>query len=387
MEAFDFDTPIDRHGTHSLKWEVAEGELPMWVADMDFAAAPCIRRAIERRAAHGIYGYNELPPEWAEAYIGWWQRRHGFTMQREWLVFCTGVVPALSSAVRKLTTPGEKVLVQTPVYSVFFNSIVNNGRIPQEVPLRYEAGQYGIDWAALEAGLADPQVSLMILCNPHNPCGLLWNRDELVRIGELCARHGVIVVSDEIHGDLTPVGLTYTPFASVSDTCRRISVSCIAPTKCFNIAGLQTAAVCVPDPVLRHRMWRQLNTDECGEPGTFAIDAAIAAFNEGASWLDALRAYLDANRREALDFLAAELPRLHPVASRATYLLWLDAAAYGLSSGELAAHIRRRTGLYLSAGEPFRAPQDTFLRLNLACPRATLRDGLCRLKRALDELG
>lgn len=381
-----FDSTTDRRHTGSLKWDVAEHELPMWVADMDFTAAPCIRRALEYRVAHGVFGYNALPDEWAQAYTGWWQRRHGFTMEADWLIFCTGIVPAISTAVRKLTTPAENVLLLTPVYNIFFNSILNNGRRALECPLLCKDNRFSINWADFEQKLADPQTSLFILCNPHNPTGNIWSREELARIGEICAKHGVTVIADEIHCDLTDPGLSYTPFASVSPTCRDISVTCIAPTKAFNIAGLQTAAVCVPQPQLRHKMWRALNTDEVAEPNCFAVPAAVAAFNEGEAWLDALRAYLAENKQEVARFLAAELPRVGLTRSQATYLLWLDCSAYGLPSEELAARIRRKTGLYLSAGAAFGGPHDYYLRLNIACPRTTLRDGLRRLKEGLDSI-
>lgn len=380
-----FSSP-NRRNTGSLKWDVAEHELPMWVADMDFTTAPCIRHALEARVAHGVFGYNILPAEWAQAYIGWWQHRHGFTMQPEWLVFCTGVVPALSSAVRKLTTPAENVLLQTPVYNIFFNSILNNGRRALEAPLHYENGTYSVDWADLEAKLADPQTTLMFLCNPHNPTGHIWSREELARIGELCARHAVTVIADEIHCDLTDPGFEYTPFASVNDACRDISVTCIAPTKAFNIAGLQTAAVCVPNPVLRHKMWRALNTDEVAEPNSFAVTAAVAAFNEGEPWLDELRAYLAANKQAVRDFAALSLPRVHVIDSHATYLLWLDVSSYGRPSEEVADSIRRSTGLYVSAGKEFGGPHDCFLRLNTACHRSMLEEGLRRLKEGLAKL-
>ena len=234
---YDFDTKTDRRNSNSLKWDVLENELPMWVADMDFQTAPEIREAILDRAEHGIYGYTILPAAWYEAYQHWWQQYHGFRMEREWLIFCTGVVPAISSAVRKLTTPGENVLVQTPVYNTFFNSIGNNGRNVLESPLGYENGEYFIDFDRLEKDLSDPQTTMIILCNPHNPVGKIWEKETLERIGELCARYHVTVLSDEIHCDLTAPDLEYTPFASISETCRRISITAIAPTKAFNLAG------------------------------------------------------------------------------------------------------------------------------------------------------
>lgn len=383
---YDFDTPVNRRGTASLKWDVAPDELPMWVADMDFAAAPPIREAMEKRVAHGVFGYSVLPDAWAEAYVDWWGAHHGLAMKKEDLIFCTGVVPAISSAVRKLTTPGENVLIQTPVYNIFFNSILNNGRKVLESPLRYNGMDYTVDWEDLEAGLADPQTTLMILCNPHNPIGKIWDAETLSRIGALCARYGVTVISDEIHCDLTAPGREYLPFASVSDVCRRISVTCMAPTKAFNIAGTQSAAVAVFDPFLRHKMWRGLNTDEVAEPNFLAVDVAVAAFTQGKPWLDDLRVYIEKNKETVRTFLAKELPCLHVVPSEATYLLWLDCHVVTDDSVALAKEIRRTSGLYLSDGAQYGAAGKTFLRMNVACPRATLQEGLERLKKSMTLL-
>lgn len=381
---YDFDRITDRRNTDSLKWDVAANELPMWVADMDFETAPAIKEAIEARAAHGIYGYTILPDAWYDAYIGWWQNRHGFTMERDWLIFCTGVVPAISSIVRKLTTPAEKVLVMTPVYNIFFNSIRNNGREILECPLHFDGQSYSVDLAELEQKLADPQTTLMLLCNPHNPIGKIWDRETLAAIGTLCRRHHVTVVADEIHCDLTTPGCDYVPFASVSEDCRTNSITCLAPTKAFNIAGLQTAAVSVPDPTLRHKVWRGLNTDEVAEPNAFAVTAAIAAFTKGAPWLSELRAYIAENRKVTTAFVEKEIPQIHVVGGDATYLLWLCCNSLRTDSETLAAFIRRETGLYLSAGGAYGGDGDTFLRMNIACPRSTLEDGLERLKKGIE---
>lgn len=380
---YDFDTPTERRNTNSLKWDVAEGELPMWVADMDFQTAPEIREAIMKRAEHGIFGYSVIPDAWYEAYIQWWKMRHGYTMERDWLIFCTGVVPAISSIVRKLTTPAEKVLIQTPVYNIFFNSILNNGRQVLESPLRYDGKEYRIDFADLEEKLSDPQTALMILCNPHNPTGKIWDRQTLEKIGALCSRHHVTVVSDEIHCDLTDPGESYVPFASVSETCRQISITCMAPTKAFNLAGLQTAAVSVPDEVLRHKVWRALNTDEAAEPNAFAVEAAVTAFTRGADWLDALRDYLYENKKLAAAYIEKEIPGVRAVASQATYLLWLDCSGLIGCGREAAGFLRRETGLYLSEGSQYGGNGADFLRMNIACPRAVLKDGLERLKNGL----
>lgn len=380
---YDFDTPTERRNTNSLKWDVAEGELPMWVADMDFQTAPEIREAIMKRAEHGIFGYSVIPDAWYEAYIQWWKMRHGYTMERDWLIFCTGVVPAISSIVRKMTTPAEKVLIQTPVYNIFFNSILNNGRQVLESPLRYDGKEYRIDFADLEEKLSDPQTALMILCNPHNPTGKIWDRQTLEKIGALCSRHHVTVVSDEIHCDLTDPGESYVPFASVSETSRQISITCMAPTKAFNLAGLQTAAVSVPDEVLRHKVWRALNTDEAAEPNAFAVEAAVAAFTRGADWLDALRDYLYENKKLAEAYIEKEIPDVRAVASQATYLLWLDCSGLIGCGREAAGFLRRETGLYLSEGSQYGGNGADFLRMNIACPRAVLKDGLERLKNGL----
>lgn len=374
-----FDEIIDRRGTQSYKWDVAEDELPMWVADMDFQTAPAIREALEKRVAHGVFGYSIIPEEWYDAYIGWWERRHHFVMDKEWLIFTTGVVPAISSVVRKLTTPAENVVVITPAYNIFFNSIYNNGRNILECIMNYADGKYELDFEDLEAKCKDPQSSLLILCNPHNPTGIVWTKEQLARIGEICARNHVVVLSDEIHCDLTLPGVGYTPFASASDICKQISVSCIAPTKTFNIAGLQTAAVCIPNELLRHRVWRALNTDEVAEGNVFAADVAIAAFTQGEEWLLELQEYLAKNRAFAEDYIANNLPMLRVVKGQATYLLWIDCTSLGMRSDVLAEDIRRKTGLYLSEGCEYRGDGRNFLRMNLACPTSRLEDGLSRL--------
>ena len=278
-----------------------------------------------------------------------------------------------------MTTTAEKVVVMTPVYNIFFNSIINNGRFILESPLHYENGAYEIDFADLEEKLSDPQASLLILCNPHNPVGKIWDRGTLAKIGELCAKHHVLVLSDEIHCDLTKPGKDYVPFASVSETCRENSITCVAPTKTFNLAGLQTAAVIVPNPVLRHRVNRGLNTDEVAEPNVFAAIAPVAAFNHGAEWLDSLREYLWENRRYAEEFITKEIKGIHAVRGEATYLLWLDCREVTDDATRFYAFIRQHSGLYVCDGNEYKNGQ-SFLRVNLACPKDTVIDGLNRLK-------
>lgn len=375
---FDFDRIVDRKNTNSLKWDVKNGELPLWVADMDFETAPCVRKAIEKRVSNGIFGYSIVPDEWKNSYIGWWNRRHKLEILPECLIFCTGIVPAISSCVRKLTAPAEKVLLLTPCYNIFFNSIVNNGRFPVECPLDYDGKRYSLNFERLENGLSDPQVSLMILCNPQNPTGNIWNKDELAKIGELCKKYGVTVISDEIHCDVVRPGKEYVPFASASETCAEISVSCVAPTKCFNIAGINSAAVIVKNQFLRHKVWRALNTDEVAEPNAFAVDATIAAFNEGEEWLDALNEYLFQNREYAAARINSLKNGFFAVDSDSTYLLWVDLHQNG---DEFAAELRRKTGLYINGGSEYGKAGENFVRINLACPRKILEDAMDRFER------
>lgn len=377
---YDFDTPVDRRGTFSLKWDIAENELPMWVADMDFRTAPEILSAMQQRLDNGIFGYTVIPDEWKQAYVSWWKERHGIEYKKNDLIFSTGVVPIISSCVRKLTTAGENVAVMSPVYNAFYSSIKNNGRRVAECPLDTD-NDFAVDWNCLEAALSDPQTSLLILCNPQNPVGRIWDKQTLARIGELAYDNGVTVISDEIHCDITDPGVSYVPFASVSEKCRDNSVTCLSPTKAFNIAGLQTAAAAVPNVRLRHKVWRALNTDEVAEPNAFAIQAAIAAFEHGADWLDRMREYVFENKCLVKKYLEDHLPEIRLVRSDATYLLWLDFSCFGIPSRELSDFIRSNTGLFLSDGSIYRnAPHH--LRMNIACPRSTVREGLEKLSQA-----
>ena len=384
MKKYDFDTITDRRSTYSVKWSGKKNELPMWVADMDFQTAPEIFEALQKRLNNGIFGYTYIPDKWYKAYQSWWGKRHNLKIDKDSLIFCTGVVPAISTAVRKLTTAAENVLIQPPVYNVFYNSIKNNGRNVIESPLLYSKGKYSINWKDLEEKLSDPQTTLMILCNPHNPVGKIWDKETLSKIGNLCLKYNVKVISDEIHCDITDPKKDYVPFASVSQTCANISITCLAPTKCFNIAGLHTAAVMVPNKDLRHKVWRALNTDEVAEPNAFAVEAAIAAFTKGADWLDSLREYIKGSKDIIKAFIKKNIPDIYIVPSEATYLLWLDCSKITNDSEALAEFIWKKTGLFISKGTIYGGNGNLFLRFNTACPRKLLEDGLSRLKRGID---
>lgn len=382
---YNFDQLKDRRHSECTKWHVGENELPMSMADMDFETAPEIKKVFADRIAQGVFGYADLPDDWADAYVSWWGSRHHFQVDPQWLVYSSGVIPTISSTVRKLTSPAEKVVVLTPSYNIFFNSIVNNGRYVLECPLRYRDSIYDIDFEALEAALSDPQATLLILCNPHNPVGKIWDRETLLRITELCIKHSVLVLSDEIHCDLTDPGKEYIPYASVSPEAAQISITCVAPTKAFNLAGIQSSAVIVPNPALRHRVWRALNTDEVGEASILGALAPAAAFKQGGAWLDAMRAYVYENKQYVRRFIAENLPQITVIPSEATYLLWMDCRRISGDSTRLASFLRQHTGLILVNGAGYGAGGNGFLRIALACPRSTAEDGMARLARGVQE--
>lgn len=383
MEKYNFDKPTDRRKFDTVKWDLPDGSLPMWVADMDFECAPKIREAIEARAAHGIFGYSETPMEYFNAVSDFFYRISGYRHDPESMVFATGVVAIISSCVRKLTTPAEKVLIQAPVYNIFYNSILNNGRVVVSSDLIYENGEYCIDFEDLEEKMSDPQTTLMILCNPHNPVGKIWSHDELHHIGELAVKHGVRVISDEIHFPLSDPGKACIPFASVSENCRKNSVTCVSASKAFNLAGIGAACAIVPDFALRHKVWRGINTDEVGEPNAFAVSASIAAYTQCDDWLLEVREYIYENKLYCYDFIKNNLPDLKIVPSEATYLIWIDASHYTDDSNELKEYIFEKTGLYLSSGAAYGECGKQFLRINLATQKANVIDGMNRLKMAL----
>ena len=382
----DFNFVINRRNTNSLKWDVGENELPMWVADMDFKTAQCITDAIVNKAKSGVFGYQIVPNEWYEAIRYWWRVRHGLEIGKDWLCFTTGVVPAITSSVKRLTNVGDNVVVLTPVYDIFFHSIENTGRHTLECPLVYGNGRYSIDFADLEAKLAEPLSTMLILCNPHNPVGKIWTKGELARIGDLCAKHGVTVFSDEIHCDLTAPDVGYTPFAAASETCNSISVTAISTSKAFNLAGLQSAAVFASNAQIRNKVVRGLNSDELAEPNAFAIEATIAAFSaEGGLWLDGLREHIAKNKATVEKFVRDNLPEIKPIGQDATYLMWLDCSAITDDAEKLCDFIRAETGLFVSAGNKYRGNGRYFIRLNVACPEQTLKDGLNRLKEGINK--
>ena len=320
----NFDKLTNRFNTNCIKWDCDSNMLPMSIADMDFEVADEIIEAIQNRLNNKMFGYSYTPDSYFEAYKLWWNKRHNFIIDTSWLIFSTGVVPSISSIVRKITSVGENVLIQAPVYNIFYNSIINNGRNIISSDLVYKDGKYSIDFKDLELKLSNKQTSLMILCNPHNPVGKLWSKEELEKIGALCYKYGVTVLSDEIHCDIVKPGSNYIPFASVNDLNKEISITCVAPTKTFNLAGLQTSCVIVPNEFLRHKVWRGINTDEVGEGNAFSIDPVIAAYTKCDYWVDEMRSYVWKNREIVKEFIESELPEVKYIEAEATYLAWLD---------------------------------------------------------------
>ena len=380
---YDFDEIIDRRGTNCVKWDSAENPavLPMWVADMDFRAAPAIIDALRRRVDHGIFGYTRVPQSYYDAITGWFARRHGWNIDKNWIIYTSGVVPALSAIIKALTVPGDKVLIQTPVYNCFFSSIRNNGCEIVESPLVYADNTYSIDFEDLERKVSDPKVKAMILCNPHNPAGRVWSRDELIRIGEICIRHDVVVIADEIHCELVKPGYEYTPFASISEEFSRHCVSCVSPSKAFNIAGLQIANIVCADAGRRAKLDRAININEVCDVNPFGVIALQAAYNEGAEWLDQLLEYIHGNYEYMRRFCEEHLPDFPIIKLEGTYLVWMDCRKFGMTSAELEKALIQDAKLWLNAGTMYGKDGEGFMRWNIACPRTRMIEGLKRFEK------
>lgn len=384
---YDFDKVTPRRVTNSYKWDSTDDKevLPMWVADMDFPTAPCIINALKKRVEHGIFGYTRVPEEYYDAVISWFSRRHHWKPRREWFIYTSGVVPALSAVIKALTNVGDKVLTLTPVYNCFFSSIRNNGCELDSCALRYENNTFSIDYEDLERRAADPKTTLMLLCNPHNPSGRVWTREELRRIGDICIKNNVVVVADEIHCELVHPGFTYTPFASVSEEFQKHSVTCVAPSKAFNIAGLQIANIIVENDKWRQRIDKAININEVCDVNPFGVIATIAAYNEGEEWLNQLLQYIHGNYLFFKDYCEEHLPQLPVAPLEGTYLAWMDCRSLGIPSEELEEELMKEAKLWLNAGSMYGKEGEGFMRWNLACPRQLVKEGLERFSQFVDK--
>lgn len=382
---YDFDTILDRQHTNSEKWDVKPGELPMTTADMDFKTAPEIMQAMKDKINAGAFGYEYPSQEYFDAVAHWYKSEHNAEAQTSWMRFATGVIPSITASVNHLSHTGDNVLLMEPVYNTFYNSILNSGRHALASQLKYDRSTYtySVDWDDLEKKMSNPLTTLMILCNPHNPTGYVWSRDELMRIIKLAQKHGVVVISDEIHGDLVLKGPDYTPTFSLPEEYRQNLVTLVSTSKTFNVAALHAATGIVANPILRERFTRAINKYEVAEPNLLAIPGTIAAYTQGADWLHQLKKYLLGNREYLEQFISDNLPQLHVVPGTATYLVWIDVSEITKNSNALAQRIRQETGLIINPGTYYHGNGNEFIRINIAYPLTQVKDGLNRLAKAI----
>jgi len=395
---YNFDEEIDRSGTSCVKWEtrrdernhstkileVSEDVTPMWVADMDFCSPKPVVDALIKRASHGLYGYTYECDSYYEAVIKWVEKRNHWQIKKEWVVTTPGVIPALNMIVQTFAEPGDKVLIQTPAYHPFFDVIRNNQLEIVENPLNYQGITYTMDFNDLEKKTRDPGVKIAILCHPHNPVGRVWKREEILRFGEICLANNTLVVSDEIHSDLIYPGVEFIPFASLRNEFAENGISCIAPSKTFNLAGLKTSTILIANSKLRERFEKTLKRNGLGTANLFGILALEVAYNEGEIWLDQLLAYLDGNRQYLETFAANNLPKIKVIHPEGTYLVWIDCRELGLNSNKLVNFFIKNAKIYVESGDIFGKNGDGFIRINIACPRPVLARALDRLKDALN---
>ena len=383
---YDFDELIERRGTNCVKWDESPSDdvIPLWVADMDFKAAPAIQEAIKKRAEHGVFGYTHVDETYYEAVISWFQRRHHWTIRREEILYTTGVVPAMSVAIKALTMPGEKVLILSPDYNCFFSSVRNNGCEVLESPLKRVGDTFEVDWTDFETKCSDDKTTVFLLCNPHNPCGRVWTSQELERMNDICLKHHVKVVSDEIHCELVMPSYRFQPFAAVSEACRQNSVILNSPSKSFNIAGLQTANIICSQPEWRRRLDRAININEVCDLNPFGPVALKAAYNESEDWIDELNQYLWGNYQALCAFVAEHIPQWRVCRLEGSYLPWVDISAMGLTSQELCDRLLTEAKVWVNPGTMY-GPQtgEGYIRFNIATQRSRLKEALQRIAKVL----
>ena len=381
---YDFDELVERRGTNCVKWDESPSDdvIPLWVADMDFRVAPAIQNALEQRVAHGVFGYNIVPESYYEAVISWFRRRHQWEIQRQWILYTTAVVPAMSCVIKALTMPGEKVLILSPAYNCFFSSIRNNGCEVLESPLKAVGDTFEIDWQDFEAKCADEKTTLFLLCNPHNPSGRVWTKNELQRMYDICHQHDVKVASDEIHCELIMLGQQFVPFGTITDDC----VVMNSPSKNFNTAGLQIANIICSQPSWRRRIDRAININEVCDVNPFGIVALEAAYNESEDWIDELCQYLWGNYTVLRDFIGNNIPQWKVCRLEGTYLPWVDISAMGITSQELCDRLLRDANVWINPGTMY-GPKtgEGYVRLNIATQRSRLVEALNRVAKALEQ--
>lgn len=387
---YDFSRPTERRGTDSYKWDSApEADIiPLWVADMDFETFPAITEALQRRVTHGIFGYTRVPEAYYEAVCNWFDKHHGWHINREDIIYTSGVVPAVSAVIKALTLPGDQVIVQGPVYNCFFSSIRNNGceMVSNSLIYNKEELRYEIDFDDLERKLAHERARLMLICNPHNPGGRVWTRDELTRVAELCHKYGVRVVSDEIHCELTLYDNEYVPFGSLPDELSHGSITCCSPSKAFNTAGLQIANIVCRDAEVRNRIDRAININEVCDVNPFGVIALQAAYSdEGYEWLTQLRAYISSNYDLLRERFARELPKCKVMRMEGTYLAWIDYSELHISSDEIEEMLMHENKVWVNAGSMYGTEGAAFIRINMACTSELLNEGITRIVKGLGD--
>jgi len=401
---YNFDVEVDRRDTNSVKWEFMKGgedrpqlqhtqrffgknrTLPMWVADMDFISPRSVVDALTARVQHGIYGYTAPTQDFYQSVVRWMQRRHDWEIAPEWICISPGVVPALNMLVRAFVSPGDRVLIQPPVYRPFYRAIENNNAELALNPLVYEDGRYRMDIEDLEAKCRDPKVKMAILCNPHNPVGRVWTREELAQFGKICIDNGVLVVSDEIHGDLIYKGNIFTPFANANDSFSQNSIICTSPSKTFNLAGLQTSCVVIPNEDLRSSFNKVLQSNGLSGISVFGVVAVQAAYDHGEEWLVQLLEYIEDNLKYLEQYIGEHIPQLTVVRPEGTYLVWLDCHRLRLGKWELKQFMLEEAKIYFEEGFIFGPEGEGFERINIACPRAILVEALDRIRQTIGKL-
>lgn len=389
---YDFDQIIDRRGTGSLKYDFhkergkAPDLLPLWVADMDFALPKEVLDAMKQRVDHGIFGYTLPLQSYYDAVLSWVEHHQGWKPEEKWLVTTPGVVFALSMCVRAFTQPGDSILIQQPVYYPFSNVIVDNNRKLANAPLVYQDGAYSIDFDAFERAVVENEVKLFILCNPHNPASRVWSREELAALAAICKKHDVIVVSDEIHADFIWENRTFTSYAALGEEYLDNCIVCTAPSKTFNMAGLQISNIFIPNAELRHSFAEERDGTGYDEPSLFGIVATEACYTQGEEWLEQAKDYIYKNIAFMHEYLEEHAPQLHTVETQGTYLVWVDCKKLGLSTQELKELIEDKARLWLDLGDMFGADGEGFIRFNVACPRSVLQQALEQLCSAVNAL-
>ncbi|WP_461204802.1 MalY/PatB family protein [Clostridium sp. DL1XJH146] len=384
---FNFDKITNRHNTNSAKWDLGEKDLlPMWVADMDFETPEPVKNALIKIAEHGIYGYSFCTDKYYSSIINWQKKRNNWDIKKDWIVYSPGIVPAVNMLLRSLTQPGDKVIVQTPVYYPFFKAIKNNGCTLINNPLKFEEGKYSMDFVDLEKKVKDPRVKLLILCSPHNPVGRVWTKEELTSLGKICIENDVLILSDEIHSDLIFKGNTHTSFASISEDFSQNSITCIAPSKTFNLAGLQVSSVIIPNHKIRSRFTNVLESDNLNGPNIFAITALETAYSTGEEWLESLLEYIEENLKFLMEFVKEKLPLVDVIKPEGTYLIWMDFRKLTNDKDELEKLMLEKGKIWLDEGYIFGEEGACFERINIACPRSTLEDALQRIEKAVKNL-